>query len=384
MFRTYLTIRIWLVLLLMAANTQSPTAPGGLIASNRTQTSISLSWSAAYDDTGVKGYQVFRDGKKIISTSKLNYTNSDLVPGRKYAYAVKAYDAAGNLSESSTVLYAATISDYQSPSPPSGLSAAASSFTSITLAWEASTDNVSVKNYEVFRNGQKTGSTSDTQYECKRLIPGTVYTFHVKAYDKAGNASAESSRISARTVPDLQAPTTPTGLKAASVTVAEANLIWTPSSDNVKVKGYEIFRDGAKIGTTTKTSYCSKSLAPGKSYEYAVRASDASGNLSKNSSTLRISTLKDSLSPTAPAELKISKASGSSVSLAWTASTDNAKVSGYQIYCNGIVIATAARTTRTVKSPFGLGIDLYWVKAYDQAGNLSGSSNKVTAVTLTR
>jgi chitodextrinase len=367
-----------------APDTQAPTAPKGLTAANKTYTAISLSWTSSYDNIKVKGYQVYRDGKKIISTSKTTYMNNGLIPGRKYTYAIKAYDATGNVSESSNVLNTATISDPQSPSAPEDLTASSATFTSIALTWESSTDNVGIKGYEVYRNDKKVGSTSGTYYECKKLTPGTSYTFYIKAYDKAGNYSSQSNHVSANTISDKTAPSIPGGLKTSSVTVTEVNLTWTPSSDNVKVKGYDIFRDGIKIGTTSKTSYCNKSLIPGKSYTYKVRASDISGNLSGNSSSLNVTTSKDLQAPTAPSELKVSAINGSSVSLKWTASTDNAKVAGYQIYCNGIVITNAVRTSRIVKSPFGLGLDVYWLKAYDQAGNLSGSSNTVTAITLSR
>ncbi|HYF84254.1 MAG TPA: fibronectin type III domain-containing protein [Clostridia bacterium] len=394
MKRTKVLIRCGAVLLIIfsmlcqtitastAPDTQSPTAPKELTVTNRTFTAISLSWTGSYDNTKVKGYQVFRDGKKITTTAKTTYTNKDLIPGRKYTYAIKAYDAVGNVSPSSIALSTTTISDSQSPSAPGDLAAPSSTFTSISLTWESSTDNVGIKGYEVYRNEKKVASTSAAYYECKRLTPGTAYTFYIKAHDKAGNYSSQSNRVSANTVSDKAAPSQPSGLEASSVTVTEVNLTWSPSSDNVKVKGYDIFRDGVKIGTTSKTGYLNKSLIPGKSYTYMVRASDISGNLSGNSSPLKVTTSKDLQAPAAPAELKVTAVNGSSVSLAWTAATDNAKVAGYQIYCNGIVITTAVRTSRIVKSPFGLGLDVYWVKAFDQVGNLSGSSNTVTAITL--
>lgn len=93
-----------------------------------------------------------------------------------------------------------------------------------------------------------------------------------------------------------------------------------------------------------------------------------------------MSTAKDSQAPTAPTELKITAIKEASVSLEWIASTDNSKIAGYQIYCNGIVIATASGTSRIVKSPFSLGSDVYFIKAYDIAGNLYAGSNAVTAV----
>lgn len=365
-----------------APDTKSPTAPKGLTVTDRTHTTISLSWTSSSDDTKVKGYQIYKDGKKITTTTKTTYMNKDLVPGMKYTYHIKAYDAAGNLSESSSAVNAVTISDTQNPSAPGDLTATSLTYTTASLTWKPSTDNVGVKGYEIYCNGKKIASVSAAFYECKRLTPGATYTFYIKAYDKAGNYSAQSNLITTATSADKAAPSTPDELKASSVTLTEVNLTWEPASDNVSVKGYDILRDGVKIGSTTKTSYCNKSLIPGKSYTYTVRASDASGNLSGSSQSLEVTTLKDTQPPTAPTGLKVTDIKGSSVYLAWTASKDNAKIAGYQIYCNGLVISTAARTSRVVKSPFGMGSDVFWIKAYDQAGNLSGSSNTVSAVTL--
>lgn len=271
--------------------------------------------------------------------------------------------------------------DTQAPISPGELTAPSVTHTSTSLAWKASTDNIGTKGYEIYCNEKRVASTVKTSYEYKKLIPGNTYSFYIRAYDKAGNYSARSNSVSVSTIPDKEAPSAPDGLKAVSVTVTEVNLAWQPASDNVKVRGYDIIRNGIKIGTTTKTNYCSKGLIPGKSYTYTVRASDICGNLSDSSSPLNVTTLRDTKAPSPPSDLKITAIKGTSVSLSWTQSTDNGKVAGYQIYCNGIVISTAVRTSRTLKSPFGLGSDVYWIKAYDQSGNLSGSSNSVTATT---
>jgi chitodextrinase len=273
--------------------------------------------------------------------------------------------------------------DVQAPTAPKDLQAASITFTSVMLSWKPSVDNVGIKAYEVYCNGKKAASTTAAVYEYKKASPGAAYIFFIKAYDKAGNYSPQSSSISVYTPADKAAPTIPNGLKASSVSETEANLIWTASSDNVNVRGYDILRNGVKIGTTSKTSYCNKNLTPGKSYTYAVTALDGSGNLSNSSVPLTVTTAKDSQAPTAPGELKIAAIKGSSVSLEWVASTDNCKIAGYQIYCNGIVIATAAGTSRIVNSPFNRGTDTYFIKAYDIAGNLSANSNIVTAITVT-
>jgi chitodextrinase len=351
-----------------------------LTVANRTHTSISLKWTASSDNIAVKGYELYRDGRKIVTVTKTGYTNMNLVPGKSYLYSVKAYDAAGNISESSTPLSAATINDTRAPSAPSGLYASSAAHTAIMLSWKPSTDNTGIKGYVVYCNGKKKGSTTSTSYTCKKLAPGTTYSFTVKSYDAAENHSAESNTCSAATMPDSAPPSIPEGLKASEVTETEVVLTWSPSSDNVKVKCYEVFCDGTRISTTSKTSFSCKKLAPGKSYTFTLKAKDATGNTSGSSTKLIVTTISDLEAPVAPNGFKISKVTKSSVSLKWNASTDNVKVKGYRIYYNGMEVADTSRTSYTVKGLKGLPIALLWIKAYDTSGNLSKSSGRIPAI----
>ena len=126
-------------------DTQAPTTPTELTVIHKTYTAITLSWNDSKDNVKVKGYQIFRDGKKITSSTKTVYTNTNLAPGKKYTYAVKAYDAAGNISAGSIEVSASTIADTQNPTAPKGLSGSAATYTSIALTWNPSTDNTSIK-----------------------------------------------------------------------------------------------------------------------------------------------------------------------------------------------------------------------------------------------
>ena len=65
------------------------------------------------------------------------------------------------------------------------------------------------------------------------------------------------------TVPDSQAPSVPAGSASASVTASSFTLGWAASTDNVGVTGYEVFRDGASIGTPAGTSFNVTGLAAG-------------------------------------------------------------------------------------------------------------------------
>ncbi|MFF9429997.1 glycosyl hydrolase family 18 protein [Streptomyces sp. NPDC014746] len=71
-----------------------PSAPGAPVASGITDTSAKLTWTAATDDTGVKNYDVLRDGTKVTTTTALTFTDSGLTAGTDYSYTVVARDTA--------------------------------------------------------------------------------------------------------------------------------------------------------------------------------------------------------------------------------------------------------------------------------------------------
>ncbi|MEU9205947.1 glycoside hydrolase family 6 protein [Streptomyces sp. NPDC048332] len=89
-------------------DTQAPTAPTGVTATAKTSSSVSLSWTASTDNTGVTGYDVFRNGVKVGSSTTTSYTDSGLSASTAYSYTVKAKDAAGNVSAASSALSATT------------------------------------------------------------------------------------------------------------------------------------------------------------------------------------------------------------------------------------------------------------------------------------
>ncbi|MFF2999811.1 glycoside hydrolase family 6 protein [Streptomyces sp. NPDC057950] len=89
-------------------DTQAPTVPGGLTVSSTTSNSATLSWNASTDNTAVTGYDVFRDGTKVGSATTTSYTDSGLAASTTYQYTVRAKDAAGNVSASSTAVSATT------------------------------------------------------------------------------------------------------------------------------------------------------------------------------------------------------------------------------------------------------------------------------------
>lgn len=96
--------------------------------------------------------------------------------------------------------YAAT-PDRTAPSKPYGLTATNVGPTSLTLYWQRSWDNVSVKSYPVFMNYAYLTYTSDTWCNVRGLRPDTEYTFYVAAQDAAWNISGKSNIVTVRTAP---------------------------------------------------------------------------------------------------------------------------------------------------------------------------------------
>lgn len=90
------------------ADTQAPTAPVNLTAAVKSSSEIILDWSNATDNVGVAGYNIYRNGNKVGSTQNITYTDIGLSAATSYGYSVKAYDAAGNISNSSNNVAATT------------------------------------------------------------------------------------------------------------------------------------------------------------------------------------------------------------------------------------------------------------------------------------
>jgi chitodextrinase len=181
-------------------DTQAPSVPTGLAKTGATATSVSLSWTASTDNVGVTGYGVYNGGTQAKTSTTTSTTVSGLTCGTTYTFAVDAYDAAGNRSAKSSTVSAATAScgDTQPPSAPTGLQKTGSSETTITVSWNAATDNVGVTGYDVYRNGGVISTTGGTTFIYSGLACSTSYTLGISAYDAAGNRSPVTS-ISAST-----------------------------------------------------------------------------------------------------------------------------------------------------------------------------------------
>lgn len=183
------------------------------------------------------------------------------------------------------------VPDLQAPTIPANLIASNINQSGCTLSWDASTDNIAVASYEVFKDGVSVGTTTSTSLNITGLTSTSTYALTVKAKDTSGNVSEASiPKNVTTTAPDLTAPTKPGGLISSNITFSGFTLTWTASSDNVSVALYEIFKGTTSCGTTTSTSLKITGLTGSMDYSMTVIAKDAAGNASPASDPKLVTT----------------------------------------------------------------------------------------------
>ena len=525
-----------------SSDTQAPTAPANLTGTAVNGGRVDLSWTASTDNVAVGGYRIFRNGAQIGSMTGTTYSDATAIPGSSYQYYVVAYDTSNNVSQPSNTVTVQTPPDTTAPSTPTGLAANAAGATEVDLSWTASSDDVAVAGYRIFRDGLQIGTSAGPAYADLSVQGSTTYTYTVAAYDTAGNVSGQSnpatvttpappttltftptadtwveadtpttnygsntvvgtdnspvkrlllkfnvSGIAGRQVlsarlrlycvnasnlggifhrvadtswsesgvnwnnapagdatvlgqlgsvstatwyevnvsqlvsgdgtfsidatstssdgadytakegtsgfapqlvvttasgpADTTAPSVPAGLTAKATGAVRVDLSWSPSTDDVGVAGYKIYRDSVQIGSSTTASFAETTALPNTSYTYTVSAFDAAGNESSQSDPAVATTPPDTTPPRAPTSLTATASGSSQVNLTWTASTDDVGVTSYEIDRDGSPVGTSSTASFTDTSVQPSTTYTYTVVALDAAGNRSASSNSATVTT---
>jgi endoglucanase len=184
-----------------------PTAPTNLTVASKTSTTVSLSWTASTDNVGVTGYRIFEGSTQVgqVGTgATTSFTVTGLAPASTHTYTARAIDAAGNVSANSNPVTVTTdppVVDAMPPTAPTNLAVTGATSTTVSLSWTASTDNVGVTGYRVFRGATLAGTSTTTTFTAGGLTPNTGYTFTVRAFDAANNESQPSNAVTVTTPP---------------------------------------------------------------------------------------------------------------------------------------------------------------------------------------
>src|SRR4030043_2004490 len=175
-------------------NVSAPLPPDLTLSSSQTVITLGQSVTLSWSSSNVNSCNAFDawSGNKPTSGSE------PVSPVQSSTYTLTCTGDGGTISRSIFI----TVNpppDTTPPSTPTSLSAAAISTSQINLSWTASTDNVGVTGYRIYRGGTQIATSAATSYQNTGLSPSTTYTYYVVAYDAAGNVSGQSNSASATT-----------------------------------------------------------------------------------------------------------------------------------------------------------------------------------------
>ncbi len=182
-----------------ANGTPKPDAVSNLTTTPLNQTQVRLNWTQGANETGFEVYRGSKSGGPyafvaLRPANAVTYTDTNLVAGTTYYYAMRSVNATGASAKSNEAI-AKTLTDVSAPTAPSNLSYRGSTSTSVSLKWTAATDNGSIKRYDIYANNVKVFSTTATSFNVGNLDSLTSYTFIVKAIDNNDNVSPSSNQV---------------------------------------------------------------------------------------------------------------------------------------------------------------------------------------------
>ena len=334
------------------ADTAGPTI-SNLKVSNILTDRVTLTWDTnELSDTFVE----FGVTTSYSNTSTLKDTGANMVTSHTqivaglqantfYNYRVTSKDAAGNVTRSSNGTFTTvSTADTIPPSAPTNLQASNISQTGVNLSWTASTDNIAVTGYRVYRNSTEIPSGSSNSYLDSGLTPGTSYSYAVAAVDAAGNVSAKST---ARSIKTLSPSPTATLSASVSSIISGQSVILTWSSTNATACT-------ATGGTFTgqKGLSGSQAVAPTVTTTYALSCTGTGGTVSAAPITVTVAV------PPAPTVTFSASAStitsGQSVTLNWVSTNATACTATGGMFAGSKGISGAQTIAPTGTATYGL------------------------------
>ncbi len=267
-----------------------PTIPDGL-QGDITDGVTSLVWNPSTDDEAVFGYNVYQNNQYLSTVFDTQFS-IPVINGQSYVYSIVAFDARQNFSPASDKITLPEslepVDTTIAPSTVQGLSGAITNTageSSVALTWQESTDDQSVAGYNVYQNNAYINTVSNTEFSVN-VVPDTVYSYYIVAFDFDGNFAKPSSALvlpdGIEIAEDTQPPTTPAELIGQyndNGTSATISLSWQASADDGTVAGYNIYENKNYLTTVSTTTF-EKQVNSGISHSYSIVAFDVARNFS--------------------------------------------------------------------------------------------------------
>ena len=212
-----------------AQNSTPPAAPTGLLATEA-GTAVRLTWTPSTSGDA-SAQDIYRDGRWLATVGPDVVSYTDAAPVAGASYTVRAHDLVGNQSGDSAP---ASPADTTPPTAPGNLAATATGPTSVQLSWAASSDDIGVTGYDIYRGTATTPLASvagnATSYADSTVTAEQTYTYTVKARDGAGNSSTASNAATVTTPADSTTGATATSFATDDVTIDQSNPTVQPAA----------------------------------------------------------------------------------------------------------------------------------------------------------
>jgi chitodextrinase len=277
--------------------------------------------------------------------------------------------------------------DRTPPTTPTDLRVIATTDTTVTLAWNPSTDNSGNFSYRVTERGINEFTTAVPQTQTtltfRWLWPERTYSYFVYAVDAAGNRSGNSNTVTHAVPADTAPPTPAPQLTVSALSPARASFSWTRSVDNVSQVRYTLYANG--VPRVDQFSYewaTIWDLTPGATYEFQVIARDVFGNATPGDPvSVTMPPTTDTTPPTPPTNLA-GDAMDNEIHMTWTQSTDDTdpqSVIMYEFYLNGVMHPddNLFGSSGFAYCRQASGSTTVVAKAIDSSGNRSAPSNPI-------
>ena len=372
------------------SDTQPPTAPTNVAAPSKTETTVNLTWSASTDNVGVSSYYVYANGTFIGSSNTTSYAASNLAPGVTYTFTVKARDTQGNESAASAALQVTTNKNAL-PSPWShqdiggvGWTGGASYSNGVFTVAGAGVDIWGTGSPDEFHFVYRTMS-GDGEIVARVASQSNSHPNAKSGVMIRETLDAGSKYMIANTSPSSGQQSlwraTTQGATDYAIGAASAKPIWV-----------KLTRSGSTFSAYESANGSTWSLMKTATISMATNVYVGLAVVSLDDSKLNITTfdnvtfngtgIGDTQAPTAPTNLTSPSKTDTSVSLSWSASTDNVGVTGYDVY-RGTTLA-GSTTGATTFQATGLTPNTtysFTVRAKDAAGNVSAASAALSVTT---
>ncbi len=417
-------------------DTTPPTFGGVTGLVSLSPTTLTASWTAATDDVTPQTQIVYLPylsltpgGENFAVTPTptgpgvTTYTFTGLNPSTQYYVVVRAEDQAGNIDSNTNEKSLDTQADTTPPVFGGATSVTNATDTTLTLLWNAATDNVTPPSqitYLVCMSPVAAGCSGSsftttttvvggTSQLFTGLTPNTTYYFVVRAKDAAGNIDGNSNQVSGATTPDTTPPVFAGLASATSTSPTTITLGWTAATDDVTPQSqlvYDIFQASASGGesyagptyTTSagQTSYTVTGLLPQQTRYFVVRARDQAGNEASNTVEKSATTQADTTPPTFGGITGLTATGLTSLQATWNTATSivppNSAIDYYVCWSTSPTACTTGFTAMATTAAGALSYSITGltdstaytvvVRAHDPYGNTD--SNTVSLTTSTQ